>query len=279
MSVIVSLTTIASRLDVCRQTCLTLASQDSPPDRIVLHVSSAPYLLDSGIPDSTSMRWAEGIPGLHIEWVENAGPYRKLLPALLQARTGDIVVTADDDVLYGPGWLGSLVIAAERQPDAVVCGRARRPSSLLGRYRGYWAWPFASTGSIAKGLVPVGTAGVAYRPELLDLDWLVDSHQKDVAATTDDLWFAEAARRKGTPILVAPGTESHISPIPHHVTLFDINGGSRQARSSFARRMFRRLKSQLGISCCVNDVNFKLIRAYSLALGTTDRASSIHARN
>ena len=268
MSLIVSMTTIASRLDLCRQTCHALGRQDLQPDRIILNVSSTPYLLDAGIADRTLLEWAGEVRGLEVAWVQNTGPYRKLLPTLAQVQCGDIVVTADDDVLYGPSWLHLLADCAQSHPDAVVCGRARRPGrNLLGRDRGYWSWPLAQVETLAAGLVPVGLAGVAYRPELLDLEWLTDANFNDIAPTTDDLWFAEAIRRKGTRVMVAPGIEPQIHPIAHSSTLFDINGGGARAWGSFAARMTRRLKSRLGIPCCVNDINYRAIRTYSLETG------------
>jgi hypothetical protein len=271
MSLVVSLTTISSRLELCRQTCHSLAHQQLRPDRIVLHVSRDPYLLDSGIEDPMLLDWADAVPGLKVEWVENSGPYRKLLPALKDCQAGDIVVTADDDVLYGSGWLDSLINTARLHPDAIVCGRARRPGrNILGMHRGYWAWPFVDAGTMATGLVPVGIAGVVYRPELLDLDWLNDVRYRDLAPTTDDLWFAEAAQRMGTPILVAPGVESWIHPVAHPSTLFDLNGGGREVWGSFRSRLVRRMKSRLGIPCCANDVNFRMIQTHSLQSGRRD---------
>lgn len=268
MSLIVSLTTIASRLELCRQTCEALGRQDLQPDRIILNVSSSPYLLDAGIPDRTLLEWTADVQGLEVAWVENTGPYRKLLPTLAQLQTGDIVVTADDDVLYGSSWLRLLVDCAQSYPAAVVCGRARRPGrNLLGLDRGYWAWPFAPAGIVGAGLVPVGIAGVAYRPELLDLEWLADTNCNSIAPTTDDLWFAEAIRRKGTMVRVAPGIESQIHPTAHASTLFDINGGGSRAWGNVTARMTRHLKSRLGIPCCVNDINYRAIRTYSMGTG------------
>lgn len=265
MSLVVSLTTIASRLDLCRQTCQALSNQDLRPDRIILNVSSSPYLLDAGIADSTLLEWTDEVGGLEVAWVENTGPYRKLLPTLAQAQPGDIMVTADDDVLYGPRWLRLLVDCTQLHPDAVVCGRARRPGrNLLGRDLGYWSWPFAPSGTMGVGLVPVGVAGVAYRPELLDLDWLADATFKSIAPTTDDLWFAEAMLRRNTPVVVAPGIEQQIQAVAHSSTLFDLNGGGSGAWGSFGSRMTRLLKSRLGIPCCINDNNFRAIRKYSL---------------
>lgn len=274
MSVIVSLTTIAGRLDVCRRTCESLGRQSRPPDRIVLHVSRAPYLLDTGIDDPARLDWAKSIPGMEVSWVENTGPYRKLLPSVARASAEDIIVTADDDVFYGEDWLQALLHAAEAYPDAIACGRARRPGrTVLGRDLGYWAWPFVRPGTLATGLVPVGIAGVAYRPRLLDLEWLRDGNWRELAATTDDLWFAEALLRLGTPVLVARGVESHVEPMSHPTTLFAMNGGNEW--HDFPARMRRRVMSRLGIPCCANDVNYRRVKDHSSA---TPRATGAGTR-
>lgn len=270
MALIVSLTTIASRLEVCRHACISLANQDHPPDRIVLNVSRAPYLLDAGIDDNATLAWAQNVPSLSLQWVDNTGPYRKLLPILERCNSDDLLVTADDDVIYGRHWLGQLVACAEQHPDAIACGLARRPQrNLFGRLQGYMAWPLVMPGTVGLGLVPIGVAGVAYRPMLLDRGWLRDPQRSVIAPTTDDLWFAESARRKGTPVAVAPGVHAQVHRIAHPDTLFRLNGAARHHGARGPSRLKLRLKSQAGIACCTNDTNYRAIQAHSSRMSET----------
>src|SRR5690606_27956570 len=113
-------------------------------------------------------------------------------------------------------------------------------------------------GTRATALVPAGHAGVAHRPPLLGLQWRRDGNWRELAATTDDLWFAEALLRLGTPVLVARGVESHVEPMSHPTTLFAMNGGNEW--HDFPARMRRRVMSRLGIPCCANDVNYRRVK-------------------
>lgn len=128
MTVIVSLTTTRSRMHLLKYTLASLLDQEYKADRILVNISREAYLLDEGIPEQPSWLEAMAGRGVEVHWVANTGPYRKLLPALEQAREEDLVITCDDDVIYGPGWLGSLLEAAQGHPDSVVCGRP------VGRY-------------------------------------------------------------------------------------------------------------------------------------------------
>jgi cellulose synthase/poly-beta-1,6-N-acetylglucosamine synthase-like glycosyltransferase len=48
-----------------------------------------------------------------------------LLPALNYSGKDDIIVTADDDILYDRNWLKTIVDASYLEPDSIVCCRAR----------------------------------------------------------------------------------------------------------------------------------------------------------
>ena len=133
----------------------------------------------------------------------------------------------------------------------------------MGRRLGYWAWPSVDPGTLEVGLIPIGLCGVVYRPEVIDVAWATDQAFRTIAATTDDLWFAEAARRCGSPVFVAPGAASLVVPLQSPTTLFELNGGGREAWPNFRRRMSRRVMSRLGVPCCVNDLNYAQVLEYS----------------
>ena len=65
MNLIVSLTSISSRISVLRHTLLSILGQSFKPDRIVVCLSEKPYLVDEGI--NVVPRWLE-------EMVENNLP-------------------------------------------------------------------------------------------------------------------------------------------------------------------------------------------------------------
>ncbi len=267
MSVIVSLTTIASRATLARYVLLSLASQKRRPDRIVLNVSREGYLMDTGIPEDNLQMLSAEIPSLEIHWVANTGPYRKLCPTINQCGDDDLIVTADDDVIYDPDWLPAMLECAYGNPEAIVCGLARAPSyNLFGRRQGYRFWRYVAEGATGVGLVPIGIAGVVYRKRLLDIDWLLDPAAISIAPTTDDLWFAEAARRRKTRVIMAPGALSAIHSIANGASLFSANSAAKRRNLGLCGKLERFAKSWLGLPYCANDFAAARIEIHSRSL-------------
>jgi|TARA_R110000822_G_scaffold163794_1_gene304070 hypothetical protein len=74
MSLIVSVTSISSRLPVLRHTLISLLDQHCKPDRIVLLLSKEPYLMDDGVNDLPP--WLDAMVArrdIELQWVENTG--------------------------------------------------------------------------------------------------------------------------------------------------------------------------------------------------------------
>lgn len=265
----VSLTTTKSRLQVVRYTLLSLLEQSLQPDRIVLSISSQPYLLDEGIIEIPSFLRNMAVDRLEIHWVKNTGPYRKLLPELAKANSNDYVITCDDDVIYGEKWLSRLTEAAEKHPDCIICGRARRPlTNIFGRTQGYNFWPIVKDYRIDKAMVPIGIAGVLYRISLIDLDFIFDESFIKIAPKQDDLWFKVASARYDSKVCVAPDVDAEILAISTPSTLKESNLGAQvPSTERFAHRLVRKgireLKSYIGIPSCENDYVLRRVTAYS----------------
>ncbi len=70
---------------------------------------------------TTIPEWMNG-ESIQINIVRNLGSYRKLLPLIEAIGDDDLVITADDDVLYSEEWLSCMVEEAGNYPESVVCG-------------------------------------------------------------------------------------------------------------------------------------------------------------
>lgn len=110
--VYVSLTTIAARVNKVKDTIDSILRQTHPVNKITLYLSSEPYIIDTGIETipSSLIRLAEKEPKFNIEYVENIGPYRKLIPALKQHWLEDcLIITIDDDKIYENNMIENMV--------------------------------------------------------------------------------------------------------------------------------------------------------------------------
>ena len=267
MSVFVSLTSTSFRLEVLRYTLLSLRAQSLKPDRIVLCISKQPYLSDEGI---------EGLPDwLHtlevngevsIDWVDNTGPYRKLLPTLKSAEAGDLIVTCDDDVIYGREWLKCLVNDAITNPRAIICGRARTiKTNMFGRVQSYLRWPIVPGGSRGSQLMPIGISGVVYRKELLLENMISSKDFLQHAQKQDDIWFYFSRANDDIETYVSINAENHVHPIeaPGALALSNAFQNANHGRlSRFYTFLCNKVKGYLGYSMCPNDIAYKQSKYY-----------------
>ena len=263
--VIISLTSTSNRLAILRYTLLSLLEQNLKADRIVVNLSKEAYLLDDGVkklPDSYLSLLELGI---EINWVENTGPYRKLIPVLTEANDDDLIVTCDDDVIYGQEWLEILIKTSKENPNTIVCGRARRPmKNFLNIEKSYNFWPLVEDSSLGLELVPIGVAGIVYKKELLDMNFLTNSEFKNIAPKQDDLWFKASSYKCKSPVLVAPLANSQVYEIETKVTLYSSNTGmDRNKYSNFISKLIQKISDRvlgyLGFSVNPNDSTWKKI--------------------
>ena len=269
MSLIVTLTSTSARLPVLRHTLISLLDQNCKPDRILVCLSKEPYLVDEGIQELPNwLKIMAGQKEVEISWVQNIGPYRKLLPIYRQATDEDWIVTCDDDVIYGPEWLSSLVQAGKKYPTAIVCGRARRPAKNPWKARqSYINWPLVPSGSKGQDLLPIGVSGVLYRKPLLDQGIMLSDEFRELAPGQDDLWFNLARQLAGTNVVVSPDTDRHVYQIEAPGALSTTNTGVNLAGwDNFFKavfdRLFVKLKGYLGMSVCDNDISIKRLDVY-----------------
>lgn len=240
-------------------TLLSIRQQLEQPHLVRVNISRCPYLFDAGI-DSVPAWLASS--ECELRFVENTGPYRKLLPTLEDALDSDIIVTFDDDVLYGPEWLRQILESARAHPDTIVCSRARRIPQLLGvADLGYAAWGRVRRRTRGLRIVPIGCGGVAYRKRLLDSDMIRDKSFMDIAPTADDLWFRAASWRMGVEVLVEPSIDSGNRYVLQPESLTSDNIGLDRRVPPLVDLFARRALAVLGVAKGRNDHAWRAIKA------------------
>lgn len=252
--VILTCTTISSRLDLLFYTLSSISRQSYAPDVVYVNVSREPYMLDEGVADVPS--WVSEL-GATVREVANDGPYRKLLPTISNCEDSDLVITFDDDVLYGRMWLERLVDRATMFPNHIVCGVGRRISRLRGdRFQGYKRWAQVSRTEDGLWLLPIGVGGVAYRRHLLDMEMLTTGEFRRLAPRTDDLWYRVSSLRMLTPVVVDPAISSDDIRLPPPFRLADENTGVGSRSSPSYRKLSAArltLLARLGVPAVEND--------------------------
>lgn len=273
MQLTVSLTSIDSREGILRYCIDSLIRQALPPDVIYLNLSREAYLLDKGISEAPGWLSESAYHKVKLNWVDNDGPYRKLLPAIALSADDDLIVTVDDDQIYAENWLKKLVDAAIKYPDHVVCGRAQRPKkNIFNGYQSYPNWEVVERPFQCVDLIPTGNAGVLYRKRLLDLDFLFDENRLKIAPTSDDLWIREASFRMSCSVLVVGGVANERfrfrggkSLAGKNTKLGRLKG--RLVSGIISNILIRKPALYLGWLKTTNDRNYKEIKYYSRSLG------------
>ncbi|MDZ7758971.1 MAG: glycosyltransferase [Desulfovermiculus sp.] len=264
MKILVSLTTTYERSALLRKSLPSLLDQEMLPDDLILNISETPYLKDSGF--SEVPEWVKDL-AVTINWVENTGSYRKLLPVLQEAGHGDLIVTADDDVIYSRAWLKDMIRAQQRHPGTIVCSRGRKmKKNIFGRWQNYRNWPLVTTETIGLSVLATGCGGIVYSRELLDLDFVFDPKYLQIAPRQDDLWFKMASMQKNVPTMVCPDIDKDNIYLEHKLGLDKENFNKIKIKFrllKFIKRTIVQGKNYLGINQTGNDAAWDEICTYS----------------
>lgn len=195
----VSLTTIVGKQKSASETVRSLLKQTVLPDKIILYISRDRYLQDEGFPRGvTDVGLAHLIdtePRLELRWVENTGPYRKLIPLLQETWNEDVfVVSVDDDVRYRSSLLENFV-NVYRKYNCTVAGRTwEMPGVEKNEDIMHWNYVrkrAAPTMLPQKYVIHTGKGGVLYHPKMFHkTPWILDKAKfTTLAPFGDDIWF------------------------------------------------------------------------------------------
>ncbi len=233
--IVVSLTSISTRLFDVATTIESMLCQTLRPDVIVLWLDQD-TLTREEIPISLKKQEQHG---LSIRFCEDIGPHTKLVPALREF-PNDIIVTVDDDILYPDTFLERLYRAYLKEPTTIHCTRARqihiplKPPTLYSKH-----WPNLLEERTSLDVVPLGVGGVLYPPhslasEVFDLD-----AQRRLCPRADDIWFKAMSLKQGVPChrIALPKEPFSIRPNSQDNNLEQENvaegGNDRQIKGTF----------------------------------------------
>lgn len=261
-NIIVTCTTTSERLQCLYYMLESLRWQTVQPDAVVVNLSKEPYLLDQGLRDAPE--WLTRF-SVDVCWVENTGPYRKLLPTIANSSESDIVVTADDDIIYGNRWLEKLRDLAMRYPESIVAARGREMCiGPFGGWQNYRRWGLLSRLKVGPLLLPTGGAGAVYRRPCLDEEFLHDPTYLQIAPTCDDLWFRMASLLKKAPVVIDPEIDRDNIYLRGPLGLYQ--GNSSQPDSCLTKAYHHTIGSinaWLGINDTENDHAWDRICSYT----------------
>lgn len=207
MGLIVSLTSIPSRLPILHITIRSLLAQTIQPETIVLWLNKAQVpQLPERLAELQSDRF-------QVRYSPMTCSHRKLVHSL-EAFPGHTIVTCDDDLMYRRDWLEQLIKGHQLHPGDILgncCRRIKYSSS--GAVEPYKEWKRETPGASHPQTLAIGYGGVLYPPGTLDTE--VTNAEKFLALTprADDLWFKAMALKHGTATRANPNPSKEPVPI------------------------------------------------------------------
>lgn len=184
--VIVSLTSYPARIDTVNQTIETLLNQTYKADNVVLWLGIEQFPnRENDLPKHLLCLTDKG---LTIKYSNNLKAYTKLIPSLKEF-PDDIIVTADDDILYPKNWLEILVKGYLNHPECIICHRATIACSDENGLIPVLKWPFAKINTASFNYHFTGVGGVLYPPRIFDNEIFNEKAFLQLSPLNDDLWF------------------------------------------------------------------------------------------
>lgn len=200
--VVVTLTTIPSRIEALAPTLKSLLRQTWRPQqiRLCLPAHSTRERRDYVVP-----AWLRALRSVTIVPCEDEGPATKFLSTLRAVAPDQPVVVVDDDRVYHPRLLENFCELLARHPDEVVSAAGwnipadliDRPTTLRARLSGAPHVPVLANriGQARRADIVQGLHGYAVRPRFFDLGRLGDfSTVPPAVRWVDDVWLSAHCR-------------------------------------------------------------------------------------
>lgn len=184
--IIISLTTIPTRINKIKLVVSRMMSQTILPDEINLYIDSSQkeqFLFDDDLQNLIRL-------GLKINFVRDIGPHTKYFYALQNYRN-DIVITIDDDIIYSHKLIETLIDSYKKYPNKIsanivtnyVFGKNGELLSSL-EWRQKLTYGVGKRESIAYGV-----GGVLYPPYTMPDETFDEKKIRELCLFADDLWL------------------------------------------------------------------------------------------
>jgi hypothetical protein len=134
--IIVSLTSIPSRMDSLYYTLLSIFNQTIKPDFIILYLAKDEFVDEYRIPKNIRQLQQKG---LQIRYVDNLKSHKKYYYTMMHY-PNDLTLTLDDDIIYSEKLIQNLIEEYRKRPESIICSRSRIVTRINGEIMKYNSW-------------------------------------------------------------------------------------------------------------------------------------------
>ncbi len=211
--VIVSLTTIPTRIDKVWITVESILRQKEKPDKIILWLAEDEF---REIPIPHTLRKQEE-RGLEIRYCNNLKSYKKFYYSMLEFPE-DYVLIVDDDSIYSEKMIQEMLVVSHLYPNCIVCNRShriKRDGRDLFSYVRWLTYEYRRNINDTPSYYNffTGNGGVLFPVHLMDKTIFNQKIFMEIAPTADDVWLNFVAWKSKVKIMNTTGILGFVLPI------------------------------------------------------------------
>ncbi|WP_298550701.1 glycosyl transferase [uncultured Algibacter sp.] len=206
LPVIVSLTSIPSRISTLHLVIKSLFNQSYLPSKIVLWLHED---LKNNLPKSLNKLQSALF---EIKYSPLTCSHKKLIHTL-ENYPESIIITCDDDLIYRTELVKNLYDEHLKYPKDIIANRTNQIKlDKNNEYRPFSQWKLKDVEINQKALCPIGAWGILYPPKSLPSEVFNQELFLKLTPKADDLWFKTMSLINGTTSRRSQNTPK--SPIP-----------------------------------------------------------------
>lgn len=266
----INLTTTHSRLDLCSATLWSLLHQSLLPERINLWISHEPFMADKGI--AALPNWINELNHIHdiirVHYVDNIGPYRKIIPALRSSANEDVIVYVDDDVIYANAWFEGLLNTFEKlERKYVVASRVRvKKNNFFGKLQSYNMFHVCSEQQLfSSDFIITGVGGCILMRKHIKDEFLELNDFCELIPKTDDIWISKIIELSNSQVFCNPLLLTLVQEIEHTNNALNQTNNTMYTGALLEKIYFKvrnKIFGYLGKQLSNNDKSIKIVESF-----------------
>jgi hypothetical protein len=190
--VIVSLTSIPSRIDHIKPVINSILDQNVKVDKIVINLPKKyrRFEKELTIPD-----FIKNCQNIHVDRInKDYGPITKLLPTLAREKDDTKIIYVDDDMIYGKDFVETMIAYSDEHPNNAICNHAWSVKRFLDHNK--------YDSKDGRKDVAEGFAAVLVKPKFFTEDIYNILEAPESAFFSDDIWISGHLAKNGIEIIV-----------------------------------------------------------------------------